>query len=52
MAADLTTATARYWSRFSGGRYAEPFETIRSSVTIAAPSVSQLAPGQEIWPDG
>jgi hypothetical protein len=32
MAPDLVRATARYWSRFSGGRYVEPLETIRSTV--------------------
>jgi LmbE family N-acetylglucosaminyl deacetylase/ActR/RegA family two-component response regulator len=32
---DLVRATARYWSRFGVGRFAEPLETIRSSVTLA-----------------
>lgn len=35
MAEDLVRATARYWSRFGTGRYAEPLETIRSSLTLA-----------------
>ena len=29
LAPDLITATARYWSRYGGGSYAEPFEAIR-----------------------
>lgn len=28
---DLISATARYWSRYSGARYAEPFEVVRES---------------------
>lgn len=31
---DIVLATARYWSRFGVSRYAEPLETIRSSVTL------------------
>jgi LmbE family N-acetylglucosaminyl deacetylase len=26
---DLISSTARYWSRYCAGRFAEPFETIR-----------------------
>lgn len=39
MEEDLVLATARYWSRFGGGRYAEPLETIRSSVILAPGAV-------------
>ena len=28
---DLISATARYWSRYSGARYAEPFEVVQES---------------------
>ena len=28
---DLISATARYWSRYCGARYAEPFEVVRES---------------------
>jgi LmbE family N-acetylglucosaminyl deacetylase len=52
MAADLMAATARYWSRFASGRYVEPFETIRSSVRLGAPRVTQLAPGHASRPEG
>jgi LmbE family N-acetylglucosaminyl deacetylase len=31
---DLISATARYWSRFSDGRYAEAFEVIRDGAAI------------------
>jgi LmbE family N-acetylglucosaminyl deacetylase/CheY-like chemotaxis protein len=31
---DLISATARYWSRFSDGRYAEAFEVIRDGASI------------------
>lgn len=39
MEEDLVRATARYWSRFGGGRYAEPLETIRASVVLAPGAV-------------
>lgn len=39
MEEDLVRATARYWSRFGGGRYAEPLETIRSSVLLVPGAV-------------
>jgi LmbE family N-acetylglucosaminyl deacetylase len=39
MDADLVRATARYWSRFGGGRYAEPLETIRSNITLVPGAV-------------
>ncbi|GHH69583.1 PIG-L deacetylase family protein [Promicromonospora soli] len=32
MQADVVRAAARYWSRFGVGRFAEPLETVRSSV--------------------
>ena len=38
MQADVVRAAARYWSRFgSGGRFAEPFETVRSDVPVNSP---------------
>ena len=33
---DLIAATARYWSRFGDGRYAEAFEVIRDGVAVKA----------------
>ena len=32
---DLISATARYWSRFAEGRYAEAFEVIRDGAGLA-----------------
>jgi LmbE family N-acetylglucosaminyl deacetylase/CheY-like chemotaxis protein len=53
MAADLMRATARYWSRFGGGRYVEPLETIRASVKFpGAPPAGQLAHGHAGGPEG
>ena len=34
---DFVVATARYWSRFGGGRYAEPLEVIRDAARHDAP---------------
>jgi LmbE family N-acetylglucosaminyl deacetylase len=51
MAADLVRATARYWSRFGGGRYVEPLETVRASVMIGAPHADELAVGHASEPD-
>jgi LmbE family N-acetylglucosaminyl deacetylase len=34
MAEDLVRATARYWSRFMHGTYAEPLETVRSTLRL------------------
>lgn len=36
MQEDIVRATARYWSRFGVGEYAEPLETIRASATPAS----------------
>ena len=33
MQTDLVRATARYWSRFGVGEFAEPLETLRASAT-------------------
>jgi hypothetical protein len=33
---DLIQSTARYWSRFGEGRYAEAFEVIREGADVAA----------------
>ncbi len=33
---DLIEATARYWSRFGDGRYAEPFEVIRDRADVTS----------------
>ena len=52
LAPDLIRATARYWSRFGGGRYVEPLETIRSSVRLGAARAGQLAPGHASEPEG
>jgi LmbE family N-acetylglucosaminyl deacetylase/ActR/RegA family two-component response regulator len=35
---DLIEATARYWSRFGGGRHAEAFEVVRDHAVSAAPA--------------
>ncbi|MFC8799303.1 PIG-L family deacetylase [Promicromonospora sp. NPDC057138] len=34
LAEDVVRATARYWSRFSVGRYAEPLETMRTTLRL------------------
>jgi hypothetical protein len=34
---DLIQSTARYWSRFGGGRYAEAFEVVRDSAVSGQP---------------
>lgn len=34
---DLIKSTARYWSRFGGGRYAEAFEVVRDSAVSGQP---------------
>jgi LmbE family N-acetylglucosaminyl deacetylase/CheY-like chemotaxis protein len=49
LAPDLISATARYWSRFGDGRYAEAFEVIREAaepaglITTAAAAVPRPA---------
>lgn len=40
---DLVRATARYWSRFGGGRYAEPLETVRAAARIGGGPRSRSA---------
>lgn len=50
MEPDLVRATARYWSRFGDFRYAEPLETVRSSLVLmpgAARAVSGPIPPAE-----
>ena len=42
---DLITGTARYWSRYCEGRYAEPFEVIREA---AVPGQHELTPAKGI----
>jgi len=42
---DLISATARYWSRYSGSRYAEPFEVVRES---AVAGQHELTPAQGV----
>jgi two-component system response regulator HydG len=42
--ADMIRSTARYWSRFGDGQYAEAFEVIREAATPAAPPAGP-APG-------
>ena len=47
---DLIESTARYWSRFGDGRYAEAFEVIREAATEGQPAGP--APGMaEVSPD-
>ncbi len=47
----LIESTARYWSRYGGGRYAEPFEVVRDSAERQPSSVlsgtSTVPPGGE-----
>jgi hypothetical protein len=38
---DLVVATARYWSRYGGGRFAEPLEVIRDDGSINQPTNSR-----------
>jgi LmbE family N-acetylglucosaminyl deacetylase len=48
---DLIASTARYWSRFGGGRYAEAFEVVREAASEGqpqGPAPGTAAPG----PDG
>jgi LmbE family N-acetylglucosaminyl deacetylase/CheY-like chemotaxis protein len=49
MAEDFVRATARYWSRFTGGRYAEPLETVRSTMRLppAAERLTAEGPAAE-----
>ena len=46
---DLIQSTARYWSRFGGGRYAEAFEVVRDSAVSGQP-VSAPGGGQAASP--
>lgn len=53
MEPDLVRATMRYWGRFGGGTYVEPFETVRSSepLSAAAPELHETEePGVETTP--
>jgi LmbE family N-acetylglucosaminyl deacetylase len=43
MAEDVVRATARYWARFTTSRYAEPLETVRS--TLRLPRAPGRLPG-------
>ncbi len=43
LAPDLISATARYWSRFGDGRYAEAFEVIREAAEPAGFSAAERA---------
>jgi len=49
---DLIEATARYWSRFAEGRFAEPFEVVRDrgGVTSSPGSRAATAPTGDIGP--
>ena len=56
---DLIESTARYWSRFGDGRYAEAFEVIREAATEGqpagpAPGMAAASPDSEATgaPDG
>ena len=33
---ELVRATARYWSRFGGGQYAEPLEMVRAATMLSS----------------
>jgi len=49
---DLIESTARYWSRFGDGRYAEAFEVIREATTegqpeAPAPGMAEASPDSE-----
>jgi LmbE family N-acetylglucosaminyl deacetylase/CheY-like chemotaxis protein len=49
---DLIESTARYWSRFGDGRYAEAFEVIREAATEGqpagpAPGMAEASPDSE-----
>ena len=56
LAEDLVKSTARYWSRFADGRYAEPFEVIRESAAIAGqpadPVPGPAAGREDCYPGG
>lgn len=45
MAEDVVRATAMYWSRFTGGRYAEPLETVRSMMRMTPSAERPAADG-------
>jgi LmbE family N-acetylglucosaminyl deacetylase len=45
---DLISATARYWSRFSDGRYAEAFEVIRDGAAIGVSEPPGHAAGSHL----
>jgi two-component system response regulator HydG len=47
---DLIASTARYWSRYGGGRYAEAFEVVRESAVAGQPGgapggIAHVMPG-------
>ncbi|MBD7917701.1 response regulator [Cellulomonas sp. Sa3CUA2] len=48
MEPDAVRASARYWSRFGSGRFAEPLETVRASAMlsgqVAVPAVADAPP--------
>ncbi|WP_454856053.1 PIG-L family deacetylase [Promicromonospora soli] len=46
MGEDIVRATARYWARFTMSRYAEPLETVRSTMRLPR------APGGLAWDPG
>lgn len=56
LAEDLVKSTARYWSRYADGHYAEPFEVIRESAAIAGqpadPVPGPAAGPEDCYPDG
>ncbi|WP_315094638.1 response regulator [uncultured Cellulomonas sp.] len=49
---DLVRATARYWSRFGGGQYAEPLETVRAAAMLRSTSAASAPAAQEIDEQG
>lgn len=54
---DLIASTARYWSRYGGGRYAEAFEVVRESAVAGQPSgapggITHAAPGPALQATG
>ena len=48
---DLIQSTARYWSRFGGGRYAEAFEVVRDSAATGARRCCDSTPARRPAPE-
>ena len=48
MEPDFVLATARYWSRFGDGQYAEPLEMIRDAAMLSARRGATQVPSQHV----